>query len=393
MPKLTVRDLAWRGKRVLVRVDFNVPLSKSLEITDDTRIRETVPTLRLLLDGGARLVLASHLGRPDGKVNEAMRLAPAARRLQELLKQPVLSVPDCIGPESQKASAGLTDGQVMLLENVRFQPGEEKNDPAFAQALASLADSYVNDAFGTAHRAHASTVGVTKLLSPCAAGLLMEKELTHLGAMLASPARPFVAILGGKKVSDKIEVIESLLPRVDRLLIGGGMMFTFWKAAGRNVGGSVLEAEKVGLAKELLARAGDKIVLPVDALAAQKVDPASPTREVAASEGIPDGWIGVDVGTKTSIAFSAEIGKAKTILWNGPMGIFEMAPFALGTFGVAQAVAASGATSVVGGGDSVAAVHKAGVADKITHISTGGGASLEFLEGKTLPGVAALTDA
>lgn len=391
--KKDVRQVSLGGKRVLVRVDFNVPLTDDRKVSDDTRIRETLPTITHLTSRGARLILVSHLGRPDGKPSDKLRMAPVATKLTELLGRPVRALADCVGPEVSKAASELKNGDVLLLENVRFYPGEEKNDPEFAKSLASCAEAYVNDAFGTAHRAHASTVGVTKFLSPCVAGLLMAKELEHLGKLLGSAGRPFVAILGGKKVSDKIEVIRNLLPRVDRLLIGGGMMFTFLKAQRRAIGKSVLEADKVDLARDLLATSGGKIVLPPDAVIADKIDASAATRTVPTSTDIPDGWAGVDVGPETVKTYAKEIEGAKTVLWNGPMGIFEMAPFAKGTFGVAEAMARCQGVTVIGGGDSVAAVHQAGVAAKMTHISTGGGASLEFLEGKTLPGVAALNDA
>ena len=388
MPKLSIRDLDLEGKLVFMRVDFNVPLAPGgQEITSDKRIRASLPTIKYALERGARLVLASHLGRPKGKPNPEMSLKPVAARLQELLGEPVVMAPDCIGPEVDKLKA--EGHRIILLENLRFHPEEEKNDPEFARQLAAGCDYYVNDAFGTAHRAHASTEAITRFVPKAAAGLLMEKELEYLTKVTQDPPRPCVAILGGAKVSDKIEVIENLLKIVDRLLIGGAMAYTFKLAKGEPVGNSLVEPDKVELARELMAKAGDKMMLPVDHVVAEKVEPGAPHKVV---ETMPDGMAGVDIGPKTVELYSAEIAKAKSIIWNGPMGVFEMPPFDAGTVALAKAVAASGALSVVGGGDSEKAIKAAGVADKISHISTGGGASLEFLAGLTLPGVAALTD-
>jgi len=396
--KLAVSDLEVKGKRVLVRVDFNVPLDKkSGAIRDDTRIRASLPTIQHLVSKGARVVLMSHLGRPDGKVVPAMSLAPCAQRLSELLKKPVAMAKDCIGPEVEAQAQALQDGDVLLLENLRYHPEEEANEAGFAKQLASLGELYVNDAFGTAHRAHASTEGVTRFLSPCAAGLLMLKEIEYLGKALESPERPFVAILGGAKISGKIDVIENLLDKVDALLIGGGMMYTFYKAKGFEVGKSLLEAEKVELARSVMEEAkekGRRFVLPVDVLVSDSLEPTAQTKVVAAT-AIPEDWYGVDIGPESIKAFSVEIQKAKTVVWNGPLGIFETEAFAQGTLAIAQALAEvtkKDVTTIVGGGDSAAAVAKAGLEDQVSHVSTGGGASLEFLEGKTLPGVAALTN-
>lgn len=392
MAKKTVRDIDVRGKRVFVRVDFNVPLDQG-RITDDLRIQAALPTIRYLLDHGAMVILASHLGRPKGP-DAALRMDPVAARLGELLGRPVKKLDDCVGPAVEKQISAMRPGDVVLLENLRFHPEEEANDPAFAQALARLADVYVNDAFGTAHRAHASTAGITRYL-PAVAGLLMERELVYLGKVLEHPARPFVVILGGKKVEDKIGVIRNLMRLASTMLIGGGMCYTFLKATGAAVGASLLEVEKLDLARDLLREADERgvtVVLPVDVVAAQKVAAGAPTRVVDA-RAIPDGWIGVDIGPRTIAAMSAPIAAAATILWNGPMGVFEIPEFAEGTRAIAKAVAESRAESVVGGGDTAAAVEQFGLADKITHVSTGGGATLEFMEGKTLPGVAALLDA
>jgi phosphoglycerate kinase len=402
MAKISIRDLDLKNRRVFIRVDFNVPLDEHGRVTDDTRIVETLPTIDYALQHRAHVILASHLGRPKGKPNPKMSLRPVAEHLRILLDKTksrdcnVGFCPDCVGWEAEEMVKKLEPGQVLLLENLRFHPEEEANDENFAKSLAKLTELYVNDAFGAAHRAHASTVGITKYVSKSAAGLLMEKELQYLGKVLANPERPFIAILGGAKVSDKIEVIRNLLPKVDALLIGGAMAYTFMKAQGREVGKSLVEDDKLELARQLLAEAKAKgltFLLPVDEVVADKIDPAVQTATIDASQPIPAGKMGLDIGPKTRQRYADEIAKAKTILWNGPMGVFEVAPFAHGTVAIAQAIAQNrAATSIVGGGDSVAAVHQAGVADKITHISTGGGASLEFLEGKKLPGVEALTD-
>ena len=397
MDKLTINDLDLKGKRVFIRVDFNVPL-KDAVITDDTRVRETLPTLRLAIQKGGRLVLASHLGRPKGGPDSKFSLKPAARKLEELLGKPVAFALDCVGPGAEGQSKALRDGEVLVLENVRFHPEEEKNDEAFSKQLAALCDGlFVCDAFGSAHRAHASVVGITRFVKQSAAGLLMEKELSYLGKALTNPARPFVAILGGAKVSDKIEVVENLMKIAGAMLIGGGMAYTFLKADGQPIGKSLVEDDKLELARRLRDEARQKkfaLLLPVDHVvgAELKADTSTQTISVSAT---PDGWMGLDIGPKTIETYRQKIAGAKTIVWNGPMGVFEMPAFAKGTLEVAKAVAAatsSGATSIVGGGDSVAAVHQSGVADKISHISTGGGASLEFLGGRKLPGVEALTN-
>jgi len=388
MPKLSIRDLDLRAKRVFIRVDFNVPLAPGgQEITSDKRIRASLPTIKYALEQGAQLVLASHLGRPKGKPNPEMSLRPVAIRLQELIGRPVAFAPDCIGPDVEKLKGG-TD-QVILLENLRYHPEEEKNDPTFAKELALGIDYYVNDAFGTAHRAHASTVGIIQFVPEAAAGLLMEKELEYLTKVTQNPPLPCAGILGGAKVSDKIEVIENLLKIVDKLLIGGAMAYTFMRAQGKGTGKSLVEADKIELAKEILAKAGDKLMLPVDHVVAAELAAGAPYEIV---EAIPDNMMAVDIGPKTITLYAGEIAKAKSVIWNGPMGVFEKPPFDAGTVALAKAVAASGALSVVGGGDSEKAIKAAGVADKISHISTGGGASLEFLSGIELPGVAALTD-
>ena len=397
MNKMSIRDVEVKNKRVLMRVDFNVPLDEQGHITNDTRIRKALPTIQYVIEHGGKLILMSHLGRPKGKRIPSMSLRPVAVRLGELLGQKVYFAEDCVGDAVKQAVAKLQPGEVLLLENLRFHIEEEKNDPDFARQLAELGDLYVNDAFGTAHRAHASTEGVTHYISPCVAGFLMEKEIEYLAKAVESPARPFVAIIGGAKISGKIDVIQNLLGKVDALLIGGGMAFTFYKAQGFEIGKSILEADKIDLAKEILKSADEKKVeflLPVDVLVADKIDPAAQTKVVPVEE-IPSDWAGVDIGEKTVALFSEKIISAKTIVWNGPMGIFEMEPFAHGTFAVAEALAKAtekGATTIVGGGDSVAAVSKAGLEDKITHISTGGGASLELLSGYKLPGLEALTD-
>lgn len=393
MNKKSIKDIQIKGKRVLVRVDFNVPVDDQQKITNDTRIRAAIPTLRYLLEEGAKLILVSHFGRPKGQVNPKYSLAPVAVRLSELLGQNVPLAKDCIGPEVMAQAAALKEGQVLLLENVRFHPEEEKNDPEFAKQLASLAEIYVNDAFGTAHRAHASTEGVAHYL-PAVAGLLMQKEIEVMGKALENPARPFAAIIGGAKVSDKIGVIENLLKKVNFLIIGGGMANTFLKAEGYGVGKSLVEEDKLTLASELLAKAkvlGVEIVLPQDVVVAKEFKAEAEHRVVAADQ-IAEDEMALDIGPASAEAFAKQIIPAQTIVWNGPMGVFEMEAFAKGTEKVAQAVAACSGTTIVGGGDSVAAVEKMGVAEKLTHISTGGGASLEFLEGKVLPGVAALND-
>jgi phosphoglycerate kinase len=389
MSYLSVRDLDLKGKRVFIRVDFNVPLDKDSQghmvITSDKRIKASLPTIQYALDAGAGLILASHLGRPKGKPNAEMSLKPAAARLGELLGRPVKMAPDCVGPEVEAMLPA--PGEVLLLENLRFHPEEEKNDPAFAQKLAALCDVYINDAFGSAHRAHASTEGMIPFVRQAAAGLLMEQELKYLGMATSHPERPCVAILGGAKVSDKIEVIENLGKIVDRLLIGGAMAYTFLKAQNQPTGNSLVEADKVNLAKKLLAQLGPKLLLPVDHIVVSEVQPGAAHDAV---QTIPDGKIAVDIGPKTIEAYSRILAGARTVIWNGPMGIFEKPPFDQGTVAIAKAVANSGATSVVGGGDSEKAVKAAGVSGKITHVSTGGGASLEFLAGIQLPGVAAL---
>lgn len=393
MAKLSIRDLELRGKRLLLRVDFNVPL-KGGRVADDTRIVASLPTIHLAMEKGARVLLLSHLGRPQGKRVPELSLAPVAARLSELLGRPVPLAPDCVGEAVKAQGAALRDGDVLLLENCRFHAGDEANDEGFARALAALADCYVNDAFGTAHRAHASTVGVTRFLVPAAAGLLMERELEYLGLALAHPGRPFVLVLGGAKVSDKIALLRHLLPRVDAVLVGGGMAYTFLKAQGFGVGRSLLEADRLDTAREVLRAAaarGLTFLLPIDHVIAESMEAGAETKE-ADTPDLPEGWLGLDIGPKTREAFGKILARARTVVWNGPLGVFEHAPFREGTLAVARAIAASGATSIVGGGDSAAAVALAGVADKITHISTGGGAALEFLEGRELPGVAALTD-
>ena len=401
MNKLTLKDLDVRRKRVLVRVDFNVPTEERdgrIEITDDTRIRESLPTINYLREHGARTILMAHFGRPKGKPVEKYSLRPVADHLHTLINHPVAFSRHTVGPEAEQIIADMEEGDVTLLENVRFQAEEEANDAAFAQQLAKLGDIYVNDAFGAAHRAHASTAGITRFVGKSAMGFLMEKELKYLGRELGEPAKPFVVIMGGSKVSDKIGVIKALMARADTILIGGAMANTFWKAKGTPVGASKVEEDKLDLARELLDLAqstGVKFLLPVDAIEADEFKAGARKRntgKVADGHGIADGWQALDIGRATIALYETEIAKAKTILWNGPLGVFEIPDFADGTIAIAEAVAKANATSIIGGGDSVTAVRQAGLADKMTFISTGGGASLELIEGKELPGVAALTD-
>ena len=398
MKKKTVRDLTddqIRDKRALVRVDFNVPLNENGEITDDTRIRAALPTLRLLLDRGARPVVLSHLGRPKGKPDSKYSLEPVSKRLAELAGCNVIFVESTDSDEAVKASRQTKKGEILLLENTRFLGGEEKNDQRLARALSELGDCFVNDAFGAAHRAHASTVGVAEHLRPAVAGLLMEKELEYLGGALANPKKPFIAILGGAKISGKIDVIEQLLPKVDGLLIGGAMACTFYRAMGLETGKSLVEEDRVSMAKELLDRAGMRLTLPHDAMVAPSLEQASAAKAVARN-AIPKDQAMFDIGPQTIASYSRAIATAKTVIWNGPMGVFETPPFDRGTRAVAEALAAAttkGATTIVGGGDSAAAVTEAGLESKMSHVSTGGGASLEFLEGKVLPGVEVLDDA
>jgi len=387
--KKTIQDIDVQGKKTLVRVDFNVPLEAG-KVTDDTRIRAALPTIQYLLDHGAAVILTSHLGRPKGKVIEELRLDPVAARLSELLGKPVRKLDDCIGPEVEAAAKALQPGEVLLLENLRFHPGERANDPAFAKQLADVAHIYVNDAFGAAHRAHASTSGIADYL-PAVAGLLMEKEINFLGRALEWPEHPFVAILGGAKISDKIGVIENLLSKVEALLIGGGMASTFLLAQGYEVGDSLVEEGSLTIAERLLKQGGDKLLLPVDVVIADAFSAEANSRLVEASH-VPTGWRILDIGPQTVELFKAKLSGARTVLWNGPLGVFEFEPFAAGTRAIAQALADIQATTIIGGGDSVAAIEQAGLAEKMTHISTGGGASLEFLEGKELPGIAALDD-
>jgi phosphoglycerate kinase len=396
MNKLTIDDIQLNGKRVLVRVDFNVPL-ENRKVTDDTRIVESLPTIKKIVNEGGRAILMSHLGRPKGKRNLEFTLEPAAQRLAELLGTRVKFAADCIGEEASKVVNSLNDGECVLLENLRFHPEEEANDQNFAKALASLGDVYVNDAFGSAHRAHASTEGITHFIKPAVAGYLMKKEIEYLSKATSNPVRPYAAILGGAKISGKIDVIQNLMNMVDILLIGGGMMFTFYKAQGLEIGNSLLEADKVALAKNILDEAQKrniKLILPVDCIVAEKMDNNASSKTVSVKQ-IPSGWMGLDIGQETIKLFREELQKAKTVVWNGPMGVFEMKNFANGTHEIAKILAEitnNGATTIVGGGDSAAAINQAGLSNAVSHVSTGGGASLEFLEGKILPGVAALND-
>ena len=398
MNKLTIDKLSLKDKRVLVRVDFNVPLDEALNITNDIRIVSSLPTINKIISEGGKAILMSHLGRPKGKVNPKYSLMPAAVRLGELLKQNVKLAPDCIGEEVKKMVGEMNTGDVILLENVRFHEEEEKNDPGFARQLAELGDVYINDAFGSAHRAHASTEGVTKYITQCAAGYLMQKELDYLGSAISNPQRPYCAILGGAKISGKIDVIMNLMEKVDTMIIGGGMAYTFYKAQGKEIGKSLLEAEKIDLAKEVLdkvAKSKVNFLMPVDVVVADEFKNDSPSNVVSVNE-IPADKMGLDIGPETIKLFSEEILKAKTIVWNGPMGVFEMDNFAKGTNAIANTLVEAtqnGSITIIGGGDSAAAISKAGLEDKVSHVSTGGGASLEFLEGKTLPGVAALSEA
>ena len=398
MKKLSIDNVELKGKRVLVRVDFNVPLDENQKITDDIRITSALPTIKKIINDGGKCILMSHLGRPKGGPNPKYSLKPVAVRLGELLESEVKFAPDCIGEQVKAIVNKMKDGEVLLLENLRFHPEEEKNVLEFAQQLAELGDVYINDAFGSAHRAHASTEGVTKYIKVCAAGYLMQKELEYLGNAVSNPVRPFTAILGGSKISGKIDVIENLLPKVDYLLIGGGMAYTFYKAMGYEIGSSLLEEEKIELAKQMLEKfksSKAKVLLPVDNVVASEFKNESPSM-VVDSDKIPADKMGLDIGPKTIEEFKKVILESKTIVWNGPMGVFEFDNFAIGTNEIAKALAEAtekGAITVIGGGDSAAAISKAGLDDKVTHVSTGGGASLEFLEGKVLPGVAALNDA
>ncbi|MBN2910288.1 phosphoglycerate kinase [Polycladomyces sp. WAk] len=392
MNKKTIRDVDVRGKRVFCRVDFNVPMEDG-RITDDTRIRAALPTIRYLTEQGAKVILASHLGRPKGRVVEELRLAPVAKRLAELLEKPVDYVKETVGEEAQRRTAALNEGDVLLLENVRFEPGEEKNDPELARAFANLADLYVNDAFGAAHRAHASTAGIAEHL-PAVAGFLMQKELETLGRALEAPERPFTAIIGGAKVRDKIGVIENLLEKVDNLLIGGGLSYTFVKAQGYEIGKSLLEEDKLDLARSFMEKAkakGVRLMLPVDVVVADRFAPDA-RAETVAIDAIPADMEAMDIGPKTRELFAEVVKSSRLVIWNGPMGVFEFDRFAHGTNAVAQALVNSDALTIVGGGDSAAAIEKAGLADRVSHVSTGGGASLEMMEGKALPGVVALDD-
>ncbi|MGG3884067.1 phosphoglycerate kinase [Brevibacillus panacihumi] len=392
MNKKSIRDVELAGKRVFCRVDFNVPMQDGV-ITDDTRIRAAVPTIRYMADAGAKVILASHFGRPKGQVVEEMRLTPVAAHLSALLGKEVTKLGDSVGEEVKAAVAGMKNGDVLLLENVRFHPGEEKNDPELAKSFAELADLFVNDAFGTAHRAHASTAGIAQYI-PAVSGLLMEKEIRFMGGALSNPERPFTAIVGGAKVKDKIAVIENLLTKVDHLIIGGGMANTFLKAQGYAIGASLCEDDKLDLARSLMEQAkerGVNLMMPIDVVVADRFA-ADAEKKTVAIDAIPEGWMALDVGPKTVEAYHRVIVESKTVVWNGPMGVFEMDAFAQGTIGVARAMKECSGTTIIGGGDSVAAVEKAGVAEEMTHISTGGGASLEFMEGKELPGVTVLSD-
>jgi phosphoglycerate kinase len=397
MKKLNIRDCDVQGRRILARFDFNVPLDSDRNITDDTRILAALPTIRNIVDRGGKLIMMSHLGRPRGQRNPELSLTPVADRLGELVSNPLRFVGDCIGEQAKARASELRDGELLLLENVRFYPGETENDPQFARELAALGDIYVNDAFGTAHRAHASTTGVAEFFDIRAAGFLMEKELDALGSVLADPARPFVAVLGGAKIEGKMNLIQSLLDKVDVLLVGGGMMYTFFKASGLEIGKSICDDSLVAMCKDLMGKTKEgpsKLLLPVDTIIAREIDDAAPTREVSIAD-IPEDWIGVDIGPKTVSLFKSQIAEAKTVFWNGPMGVFEKPNFAEGTKAIARAVADGkerGATTIVGGGDSVAAINLMGIADRFSHVSTGGGASLEFLEGRQLPGVEVLCD-
>lgn len=391
--KITIEDLDLKGKRVFIRADFNVPLDENLKITDDRRIRSTLPTINYAIDEGAKVILASHLGRPKGKVSPRLSLQPVAKRLQRLLNKDVTFVEDCIGPQVENVVSRMKNGDVVLLENLRFHPEEEKNDEEFAKALARLADFYVNDAFGASHRSHASIVGITKFL-PSAAGFLLKKEIEYLQGVVTNPVRPFVAILGGAKVSGKIGVLENLANKVDKVIVGGGMAFTFIKAKGYEIGNSLVEMDMLDLANRImktLVQNKVKFYLPVDCVIAQSMEPGVETKIVTTQE-IPKGWLALDIGPASVRLFSEALQDAKTIIWNGPMGVFELDAFSRGTFAIARAVADAYALTIVGGGDTDLAVHKAGVSDSISFISTGGGASLQLLEGKELPGIAALTD-
>lgn len=395
MQTLTIDDIVVRGKKVLVRVDFNVPMTPDLKISDDKRMKEALPTINKILQDGGSVILMSHLGRPKGKPITEFSLKPVADHLSTLLNQPVKFASDCVGKPAQEAVAALKPGECLLLENLRFHPEEEKNDEKFAKELASLGDMYVNDAFGSAHRAHASTEGVTRFLKPSVAGYLMKKEIEYLSKAVSNPQRPYVAILGGAKISGKIDVIQNLLPKIDVLVVGGGMAFTFFQAQGLEVGDSLVEQEKLGLAKQILDEVNAKhmrLILPVDCVIADRLD-NNAQRKVVPANKIPPGWRGLDIGPETVKVINMEVRRAKTIVWNGPMGVFEMPNFANGTLEVARLLAEAtkaGATTIVGGGDSAAAIAQAGFENSVSHVSTGGGASLEFLEGKTLPGLAAL---